>query len=311
MFPFSVIIPVFNAASHLESCLQSILASLPGEAAAEVILVDDGSVDKSLTVCRRFEAQYPCIHVIPKTHGGVASARNAGLEAARGEYIAWVDADDCVARNWYPAIHRAIESFEPDIIVMDTLRFDRCAETPEAYGRPGGFIPRDIFLADLYRDIRMLSGLPNKVMKATLFSGVRFDKTLPLLEDFAAMPSILRNVQTVYHIPECLYRYRQHEESLLHQVTPERAYLSFEIAVNRAAEIPGMYRTAAKTAAAIQAHRFCSGRFLHPGFRSCIRYVRRVLPSICADPEVPGKWKLKLLLLALGIARPARKPPQQ
>ena len=100
MFPFSVIIPIYNAVPFLELCLQSLLCTLPSQEDAEIILVNDGSTDGSLSICRRYEAQHPHIRVVDLPHRGVAAARNAGLEAARGSYIAWVDADDLVSPDW-------------------------------------------------------------------------------------------------------------------------------------------------------------------------------------------------------------------
>lgn len=314
MYLLSIIIPVYNAAQWLEECLQSILTSLSETSAAEIILVDDGSTDESALLCDAYAKKYPHIRSIHQPNGGVAAARNAGLALAAGQYLAWVDPDDLVSGDWFSSIREAIGQGEPDVVVMDTLRFGEGIERCEVYGRPGGFVDRDQFMEDLYRDIRMLSGLPNKVMKAELFSGLRFDTTLSILEDFAAMPQILSHAETVYYIPKCLYHYRQHGGSLLHHVTAERAFLSFRIAVKRAEEAPPRFRPAAETAAVLQALAFCQNRYLHEDFgaetgqlQTCTNYVRKKLPALCIDPEIPLRTKVKLALLCTGLLRFVQK----
>lgn len=95
----SVIVPVYNVESYLPRCVESILAQTYGH--LEVILVDDGAKDRSGAVCDAFAARDPRVRVIHKENGGLSSARNAGIEAARGEYLAFVDSDDWLEPDAY------------------------------------------------------------------------------------------------------------------------------------------------------------------------------------------------------------------
>ena len=88
----SIIVPVYNAEDYLDRCLVSILEQ--DFASYEVILVDDGSTDSSPMICDRYSATDPRFRTIHKVNGGVSSARNAGLDLAKGEYIMFVDSDD-------------------------------------------------------------------------------------------------------------------------------------------------------------------------------------------------------------------------
>ena len=90
----SVIVPVYNAAATLEKCAASVLDQAPE--AAELILVDDGSADDSPALCDRLAAQDGRVRVIHQKNGGASAARNAGLAAAKGRYVQFVDADDWV-----------------------------------------------------------------------------------------------------------------------------------------------------------------------------------------------------------------------
>ena len=90
----SVIVPVYNVADYLSRCVDSILAQ--HVEAMEVILVNDGSRDSSGSLCDSYAEKDSRIRVLHKENGGLSSARNAGLDICRGEYVAFVDSDDWV-----------------------------------------------------------------------------------------------------------------------------------------------------------------------------------------------------------------------
>ncbi len=308
----SVILPVYNGAQWLAQCLDSILASAGAE--PEIILVNDGSTDESGSICCKYAEEHSNIHVFAQENRGVAAARNLGLSHARGDYIAWVDPDDLVSPEWYPEILRAIRENSPDVIVFDMLRFGDGPETAECYGRTPGQVDRAVFLEDVYRDVRMHSGLPNKVMKASLYRGTAFDTGLPVLEDFAAMPRLLKRAETVFYIPKALYRYRQHSASLLHRSSPERAFQSVMTAAKREAAAPAPQRKAAITAAALQALSFSWHCYREQDFgggeeqlRFCRRYIRRHMTSLLGDRELAAKRKIQFCLVVAGLYGPLQR----
>ena len=98
----SVIIPIYNLENYLTNCLDSLLAQTYAD--MEVILVDDGSTDESLAICREYAAKDSRFKVIVKTNGGVSSARNTGLDAATGNFIAFVDGDDIVSPDYFECL---------------------------------------------------------------------------------------------------------------------------------------------------------------------------------------------------------------
>lgn len=94
---FSVIIPVYNVSQYLKACVDSVLAQTYGY--YELILVDDGSNDGSEAICDCYASEYGNVTVIHKENGGQSSARNLGVELARGQYFIFVDSDDYIAAN--------------------------------------------------------------------------------------------------------------------------------------------------------------------------------------------------------------------
>ena len=95
MSKVSVIIPVYNAEKYLHKCVDSVLNQTLDD--IEIILVDDGSTDKSPSICDDFEIKFDSIRVIHKENGGLSSARNFGMDKANGEFIGFVDSDDYIA----------------------------------------------------------------------------------------------------------------------------------------------------------------------------------------------------------------------
>lgn len=95
----SIIVPVYNAEKYLRECVESVLCQTLSD--IELILVDDGSTDSSPTLCDQYAAQDRRVKVIHKPNGRAASARNAGLRVASGEYVAFVDADDWISPDMY------------------------------------------------------------------------------------------------------------------------------------------------------------------------------------------------------------------
>jgi glycosyltransferase involved in cell wall biosynthesis len=94
----SIIVPVYNAASYLPACIDSLLAQTVQD--IEVLLVDDLSTDDSLSIARSYASRDTRIRVIPQSHKGQSVARNTGFRQSNGEFVAFVDADDRIERDW-------------------------------------------------------------------------------------------------------------------------------------------------------------------------------------------------------------------
>ena len=109
----SVIIPVYNAEKYLSHCIKSILSQTFTD--FEVLLIDDGSTDGSGEICDEFAKNDTRIRVFHKNNGGVSSARNVGLDNAKGEWITFCDADDWVGKDW---LFNFSEGFDYDIVVQ-------------------------------------------------------------------------------------------------------------------------------------------------------------------------------------------------
>ena len=112
---FSIIIPAYNVETKIKKCVDSVASQAEGN--TQIIIVDDGSTDHTLQVCQMLANQYPMVSVIHQKNSGVSSARNIGLQEALGEWIIFIDSDDCVERNYLEDIYCEIQNNDSDLII--------------------------------------------------------------------------------------------------------------------------------------------------------------------------------------------------
>ena len=93
-YKISVIIPVYNSEDFIEATLNSLVNQMFPLKDIEVLMIDDGSIDRSAEICQKYADKYPSFQLIRKENGGVSSARNLGIKRATGKYIMFLDADD-------------------------------------------------------------------------------------------------------------------------------------------------------------------------------------------------------------------------
>lgn len=171
----SIIVPVYNAQWTLDRCVQSLVNQTYRN--IEILLVNDGSKDDSLAVCQSWAQCDARIRVIDKPNGGVSSARNAGLDAATGEYIMFCDSDDWVEPDWCSALY---ENRQPNGLTI--CQIDDPSADPEEYPVATEVLERKEYM---HRPSMMCSPI-NKLFSKTIIDKyhLRFVKELSLGEDF-------------------------------------------------------------------------------------------------------------------------------
>lgn len=137
----SIIIPVYNAENYLEECLDSCLTqNLPSEE-YEIICVNDGSTDSSGEILRRFAAKHSNVQLIEQENGGISRARNAGLDAAQGDYVWFVDSDDYIWNNCLAKLHEKVLCSCADKLVFDYYEFEDALTDAQYASAKNGTLP--------------------------------------------------------------------------------------------------------------------------------------------------------------------------
>ena len=214
-YKISIIVPVYNAGQYLEKCVKSIINQTYDN--LEIILVNDGSTDNSLEICKRFTESDKRISLINKENGGVSSARNRGIDKASGDYIGFVDSDDYISVDMYEKLLDSILKNEADISECGYYMVD------SSYNLTDELRLKDTVITGSYNcSYNYLIGNNatnfnwNKLYKASIFENVRFPK-LKYSEDFVV------NVKAHYYcnkkvtINDCCYYYYNNETSAVNQ----------------------------------------------------------------------------------------------
>ena len=178
----SIIVPVYNAEKYIDRCMQSIYAQTFTD--YEIILVNDGSKDNSLVLCKAYADKDERIKVIDKENGGAGSARNAGIEVAQGEYLAFPDVDDWFDKNMYQELYDLAKSGDFDMVFSGVNYYtqgkdDEMIYSRSAYCKPVKFFTQEECrknVMELFPTTTIFDVPWNKLYKRELVisNGVRF-----------------------------------------------------------------------------------------------------------------------------------------
>ena len=208
----SVIIPVYKVEAYLTACVESVLAQTYRN--FEIILVDDGSPDNCPQMCDELAARDSRIRVIHKENGGLSSARNTGIDAARGDYLAFLDSDDLWTPLFLERLYRAVEETGADMAVCLFRRFrgEIPTELPETV--PTVALTQQEAFECLFgvRNENMVVA-PNKLYRRELFVAVRYPVG-QIHEDEAVIHEIIGGTNTVAWVDEAHYLYREAPNSI-------------------------------------------------------------------------------------------------
>ena len=211
----SVIVPVYKVERFLENCINSILNQTYRN--LEVILVDDGSPDNCGEICDLYSYKDTRIKVIHKQNGGLSDARNTGIDAAEGEYLAFVDSDDTIMPEMMEKLYQRIDIDRSDMAVCGCKRVNQDRELLSEFCIPDNILTGFEALKSSYEDNGVLYTLAwNKLYKKHLFQGIRFPVGKYHEDEFTTYKIIDRCVK-ISIVREALYVYFQRDNSIMQE----------------------------------------------------------------------------------------------
>lgn len=306
----SVIIPVYKVEQFLKRCVDSVLSQTYTN--LEIILVDDGSPDLCPKICDDYAALDSRIKVVHKKNGGLSSAKNAGLDTCKGEYIAFVDSDDFISKYFIEFLYQAVvekhvnisvaeyRSFKEDEVLFDENEPDNYTvekqSLEEIMSRYSSIFSHDSMLT-------IVSW--NKLYKANLFDNIRFPDG-KLYEDTATTYKILNKCEEIAFIKNPLYFYFLRQGSISGSDVFTEKNLDFYDALEKSYEF---FLEQKKEHLAI----FIIPQLLKAGIYSwwgvkyvlkqprraeeILRYIKSKSQKITTTPYINGLQKKSLLLL--------------
>ncbi len=218
---FSIVIPAYNVKEYLEKCVASVAAQSYKD--WEAILVDDGSTDGATgALCDALAQKYGArFRVIHQENGGLGAARNTGLEAAQGEYLAFLDSDDYIAPDMFEKLNMRIEQTRCDIYTFGFV-MDKNGNTDEVHM---DVLPTDkpFTLAKYPRLLMAMPNACNRIYRRSFFvdSGIRYPGRV-WFEDIRTTMKLFALAQSIEAVPEAFYYYVVREGSITRNAKADR-----------------------------------------------------------------------------------------
>lgn len=223
MVEISVILPVYNSENYIKECLDSLLSQTFKD--IEILCIDDGSTDGSLNILKDIEKTDSRITVITQENMGVAKTRNNGLNLVKGNYVYFMDSDDCLDKNAFKKLHDNITSNRSDFCIMKVI----FVNGSEEYKFPAFDIDKELDKVNFndftftYRDVKshVLNDLfaPWLKLYSAEFLKSNDDFTFPEIKSYSDAPfhvKTMLNASRISFVPEYLYYYRENDDSLVH-----------------------------------------------------------------------------------------------
>ena len=200
MICVSVVVPVYNMESRIRKCLDSLVNQTLKD--IEIIVINDGSRDKSIDIIRKYEKKYKNIKVVDRENKGISYTRNEGINLSTGEYIAFVDSDDYVELDMYEKMYNYMKKEKLDIVVCGWNSVKDDSKNPNYLNT--------INITSLNNNPKLVHqidfGPCNKLFKRSLFNNITFPLNTKY-EDLNTILKIFKKAKNIGYINECFYNY--------------------------------------------------------------------------------------------------------
>lgn len=305
----SVIIPVYNVERELCKCIDSCLSQSFDD--IELILVDDGSLDKSGAICEEYASRYQNVICVHKENGGLSDARNAGIKLARGEYVAFIDSDDFIYPRYFEFLGRIISQQDADISV--------CAERIEKHTylfnenlelKSDGVLALDT--EEALRELlygRISVSACGKLYKRSLFDSIMY----PIgkhFEDVSTTCLVFLKASRIVVSDEKLYCYAMREGSISHQKLNEHSFDRYDLACEATEVIKKKYGEAFLGAcrryrvvhalSVLRLDSDCDDNKYERKIKGLRHYVRENTISVLCDSDAQRRDKFGVIANILG-----------
>ena len=306
MSKVSVIVPLYNVEDYLRTTVETAMRQTYTD--LEIILVDDGSTDGSGALCDALAAGDERIRVIHKPNGGVAEARNAGLDAAEGEYIFFLDSDDIIPDDAIEVLVNMCMKNEAELAMAAYVRFrDVPVKVREREYSTECFDDREA-VRRMLGNMGYTHGLWNKLYQADLWDGIRF-RVGKLYEDLDTSFKVVSRVSRAVYTDRPLYQYRVHTGSIMHSNIKESNIELLDICDKVTDDVVAAYPDLEEYARDLKARTYMKlmKNILDTGFDVQIAAQQRIMDYIKSEKKnllgssvVKSVDKIKVRTLCMG-----------
>lgn len=290
----SIIIPVYNVEAYLNECIASVLNQTYTE--MEIILVDDGSTDKSGNMCEDFAEKDSRIIVIHKENGGLSDARNCALKLCKGKYVYFLDSDDVINKDAISLLVSNCEKSNADIAITGLKKFVHAIPEEKIYEEMG----ENITARETVRRMLLHRGIGHeacgKLYKKELWDGIEFPLG-KLYEDYATVYKIIARAKSTVILSQPSYYYRTREGSIMNVKIKEKELQILDIADETTAYIATVFPEISYEAEYLQIVTYMKTlkRIMDGGFRQYIECQERIIKYVKEHKMIMKKeWVKKV-----------------
>lgn len=212
-YDVSIVIPVYNVEDYLKECLESILRQNYDINKIEIILIDDGSIDNSLNICKKYAEKYKNIKLLTQPNSGVSKARNNGIKNSKGKYIMLLDSDDTISKSAVKNLFNFFEQHYNEIdIVTYPIKFNR-------HGKISKNIRYDAYdkgtnIYDINEYIYLNQSTVNIMIKNEFEKTNLYNENMKLSEDQNFDTEMIMKKEKIGYVNEAIYYYRKYDASV-------------------------------------------------------------------------------------------------
>lgn len=218
----SIIIPIYNSANYLQRCLDSVVHQTYND--WELILVDDGSVDDSKSLCDKEAESDGRIRVLHQNNQGASIARRNGIREAQGEWLTFVDSDDIIENDYIERLFHAVQQFNVKIAACDQIQHIEGTDVVVEKDKESILLDEKELHDRFFK--YQFWGFGGKIYHKSVFKGIYFPE-YTINEDYVVMAQLFDRYKQMAYVPIGLYHYITHDESLSHQKLSPRMFDEF------------------------------------------------------------------------------------
>lgn len=215
----SVIVPIYNGEKYIKRCIECLLEQTYPR--LEIILINDGSLDKTENICQKYAEQYENITYLFQHNSGAAAARNRGMNYATGKYVAFIDCDDFITRDYFEQLWKLLLKTDTQVAccsyvkgnLVDLKRFYRYTQRGKKI-----ILDQTAALESLFYRKEIMGYPYCKLIERDLVADLTFPLGIRLGEDFIFVYKLLKKCKCVSYIDAKMYFYYQCEESVTHSL---------------------------------------------------------------------------------------------
>ena len=222
MTKVSIIIPVYNTEKYIDECITSVINQTYKD--IEIILINDGSTDSSLSICKKYEKMDSRITIINRKHKGVSFARNEGLKKCTGKYVMFLDSDDYYNLDYVERMYNALTKNKCDMVITGfKLRYKKSKSILQ-YSNHDLILNFNSIISDIV-NTTYFNSMSKTIIKKSIIdkNKIAFDTSLNYFEDYKFSFDSMKHSKKIMYLSNCLYNYRVNKASTTQSMNIDKA----------------------------------------------------------------------------------------